>query len=200
MFTVICVRVIVSVSRKLFFAMSLNVFKNWFWKIDSFLLIIPLLGHIMILHIAFYVKLWGCLSNILLLWQCAPPPPQDTDDAVRQWVQTRLDQSNFVICWERPSPPTGLPSRKEPKSALEYQTGFFCPTAFTGRNSWEITSPHRVLGACLFLLVLGCFCWWFNLCTFVRTPLCPAVPSWGCCPITLAVRVGRCSWHLSVLK
>lgn len=70
-----------------------------------------------------------------------PPLPQDTDDFVRQWVRRRLDQSNFVISRERPRLPTRLPSWKEPKPVLEYQGGFFCPTAFIGRSSWEITSP-----------------------------------------------------------
>ena len=142
----------------------------------------------------------GGASQMSSYFGGVPPLPQDTDDFVRQWVQRRLDQSNFVISWERPSLPTGLPSWREPKSVLENQDGFFCSTAFIGRNSWEITSPHHVPGAWLFLLVLCCFCWWFNLCTFVRTPLCPAVPSWGCCPVTLAVRVGHCSSHLSVPK
>ena len=147
----------------------------------------------------FYVS-GGGASHMSSYFGSVLPLPQDTDGFVRQWVRRGLDQSNFVISWERPGLFTRLPSWKEPKPVLEHQGGFFCPTAFIGRNSWEITCPPRphVLGACLFLLVLCCFCWWFNLCTFVRTLLCPAVPSWGCCPITLAVRVRHCSSHLSV--
>lgn len=179
MFTVICVRVMVSVSRKLFFAISLNVFKNWFWKIDSFLLIIPLLGHIMIQHIAFYVKWWGCLSNMLLLWQCAPPAPRywwccqavSTDEARSEYLCDLLGETQPSY-WFAISEGTKISTR--------ISNRFLLPHCLHRQKFLRNHQPLPCPGS--LSLPPGHFCWRFNLCAFVRAPLCPAVPSWAAVP------------------